>query len=86
MNFIMFCLGVGSLFVGMLIHPTLQKIGDWLKKLGKTKVMINDTQSQIDDMQYQIKNLSERLARRDKDRKSNTRREVRDYLEELKTK
>ena len=84
MNFIMFCLGAGSLFVGMLIYPTLQKIGDWLKKLGKTEVIINTSQSQIDDLQTQVDNLAEVLAIRDKNRKYNTRKEVREYLAELR--
>lgn len=80
----MFCLGAGSLFVGMLIYPTLQKIGDWLKKLGKTKVIVNNSQSQIDDLQAQVNNLAEALATRDKNRKYNTRKEVREYLAELR--
>lgn len=86
MNFIMFCLGAGSLFVGMLIYPTIRKMMDWLKKLGKTKVIANNSQSQIDELKKQMNNLAEVLATRDKNRKYNTRKEVREYLEELRTK
>ena len=94
MNFMMFCLGAGSLFVGMLIHPWIMKIGKWLTKLGKTKVVIEDTvitrisylEHKSSTQQKEIDNLAERLSTRDVNRKNNTRREVRNYLSDLQTK
>jgi gluconate kinase len=43
-----------------------------------------DLQSQIDDLQSQINNLIEVKYNRDTNRKNNIRRDVRDYLNELK--
>lgn len=44
----------------------------------------DDLQSQVDELQEQVNNLAERLSTRDRNRKSNIRRDVRDYLLELK--
>ena len=38
----------------------------------------------VNDLQTQVDNLAERLSNRDTNRKHNTRRVVREYLEELK--
>jgi len=38
---------------------------------------------QINDLQQQVNNLAEAQATKDKNRKSNIRRDVRDYLKEL---
>lgn len=84
MNFIMFCLGAGSLFLGMLVYPWIMRVKEWFINLGKTKVIIQDNPHYCDDLQEQINNLAEKLARRDKDRKSNIRRDVREYLAELR--
>jgi len=83
-EFIMFCLGAGSLFVGMLIYPWIMKVKEWFINLGKTKIVIQENPHYCDDLQEQINNLAERLATRDANRKNNTRREVRDYLAELR--
>ena len=36
------------------------------------------------DLEKQVNNIAERLSTRDRNRKNNIRRDVRDYLEELK--
>jgi len=45
---------------------------------------IEQNAKKIKELEEQMDNVAERLATRDKNRKYNTRREVRDYLEELK--
>jgi len=47
-------------------------------------VIIAQLQDRIDELEEQINNLAEVLSTRDRNRKYNTRREVRDYLEELR--
>ena len=49
-------------------------------------ILIAKLTERVDDLQEQVNNLAERLSTRDANRKSNTRREIRDYLEELRTK
>jgi len=47
-------------------------------------IIIAKLQERIDELEEQVDNLAEVLATRDRNRKYNTRREVRDYLEELR--
>ena len=47
-------------------------------------IIIAKLQDKIDELEEQVNNLAETLATRDRNRKYNTRREVRDYLEELR--
>ena len=47
-------------------------------------IIIAKLQDKIDELEEQVNNLAEVLSTRDKNRKYNTRREVRDYLEELR--
>ena len=42
-----------------------------------------DISKRIDDLESQIDNLAERLTNRDVNRKSNVRRDVREYLKQL---
>lgn len=46
--------------------------------------VVFDLHNRVCDLENQVDNLAEALASRDKNRKSNIRREVREYLEELK--
>ncbi len=90
-NFIYFFIGVLSMFVGMFVYPYVTKVKMHIKqyftkKKHTPKVYCDDLQSQIDELKEQLDNLAERLATRDANRKNNTRREIRDYLEELRTK
>lgn len=47
-------------------------------------VYCDDLSKRIDDLEIQIHNIAEQLATRDRNRKSNIRRDVRDYLAELR--
>ena len=47
-------------------------------------IIIAKLQDRIDELEEQVNNLAEVLSTRDRNRKYNTRREVRDYLEELR--
>ena len=91
MNFIMFCLGAGSLFVGLLIQPYVKMGWQWCKSLishkkptPPTMWYCDDLQSQVDELKQQLDNVAETLATRDRNRKYNLRRDVRDYLAELR--
>ena len=46
-------------------------------------ILIAKLTERVDELQEQVNNIAEQLATRDKNRKYNTRREVRDYLKEL---
>ena len=46
-------------------------------------IIVAKLTERVDELQEQVDNLAERLSTRDANRKSNTRREVRDYLKEL---
>ncbi len=46
-------------------------------------IIVAKLTERVDELQGQVDNLAERLSTRDANRKSNTRREVRDYLKEL---
>ena len=71
--------------VDVIIVAKLTERVDELEEVGK-KIVYKQMKhvNQIDDLQEQVDNLAERLSTRDANRKSNTRRVVREYLEELK--
>lgn len=86
MNFVMFCLGAFSLAVGLIAMPYVSMLRNAFKsrvRRGKNTQSTLDRLA-IEDLQSQIDNLAERLATREKNRKYNTRRDVRDYLAELR--
>ena len=90
-EFIYFFIGVLSMFLGMLIYPHVSKVKMFIsqyftRKKHTPNVYCDDLQSQINDLQTQVDNLAEKLATRDRDRRSNLRRDVRDYLKELQNK
>ena len=89
-NFIMFCLGAFSLAVGMVIQPYVKALWQWCKHSISHRKNTQPTsptiQQQIDDLQSQIDNVIDVKYNRDTNRRSNVRREVRDYLKELQTK
>lgn len=92
MNFIYFCLGALSLFVGILAQPYVKSGWQWLKSLislrkpQQSNVYCYDLQAQINELKEQVDNVAKNNYRRESNRKSNIRREVRDYLEELRSK
>jgi len=56
------------------------------KPCGLIQLEVEDLQKKVADLEEQVNNLAEQLASRDRNRKGNIRRDVRDYLTELKTK
>ena len=92
-NFIYFTLGALSLFAGMLVYGpvklfwnTIKSSISFRKPQQSTNVYCDDLQSQIDDLKEQMDNVAANSYRREANRKNNIRREVRDYLAELRTK
>ncbi len=89
MNFIYWFVGVLSMWVGVLAYGPMKNLWYVIKSSishRKNTQSTTDYQQQINDLQTQVDNLAERLATRDANRKNNTRREVRDYLSELRNK
>lgn len=85
MNFVMFCLGAFSLAVGLIAMPYVSMLRNAIKsRIKREKNTITLDRVAIEDLQSQIDNLAERLATRERNRKNNLRRDIRDYLEELK--
>ena len=85
MNFVMFCLGAFSLAVGLVAMPYVSMLRNAIKsRIRREKNTITLDRVAIEDLQSQIDNLAERLATRERNRKNNLRRDIRDYLEELK--
>ena len=85
MNFVMFCLGAFSLAVGLVAMPYVSMLRNAIKsRIKREKNTITLDRVAIEDLQSQIDNLAERLATRERNRKNNLRRDIREYLEELK--
>jgi len=84
-NFVMFCLGAFSLAVGLIAMPYVSMLRNAFKsRIKREKNTITLDRVAIEDLQSQIDNLAERLATRERNRKNNLRRDIREYLEELK--
>ena len=86
MNFIYFVLGAISLMVGLIAQPYVMMVWNAFKSRIKRKKNTQPTLDRlaIEDLQSQIDNIAERLATKDRNRKNNIRRDVRDYLAELR--
>ncbi len=70
--------------VDVILIAKLTERVDQLEEVGKKMIYkLKEKEDQINDLEEQVDNLAERLSTRDTNRKSNTRREVRDYLKEL---
>ena len=81
----MFCLGAFSLAVGLVAMPYVSMLRNAIKsRIRRGKNTITLDRVAIEDLQSQIDNLAERLATRERSRKNNLRRDIREYLEELK--
>jgi hypothetical protein len=80
LNFIYFCLGAGSLFVGMLLYPTLQRVFTRIKSMFKRK----PRSVASDEIEARLERLEKLWNRRESDRKNKTRKIVLEYLTELK--
>ena len=98
MNFVMFCLGAFTLAVGLVAIPYVSMLRKAIKsriRRGKNtnscEMLANTNKTElgvlklkVEDLEKQVNNIAERLSTRDRNRKNNIRRDVRDYLEELK--
>lgn len=86
MNFVMFCLGAFSLAVGLIVMPYVSMLRNAFKSRVRREKNTQPTLDRlaIEDLQSQIDNIAEKLATRDRNRKNNLRRDVRDYLAELR--
>lgn len=80
MNFIYFCLGALSLFVGMLLYPTLQRVFTRIKSMFKRK----PRSMAINEIEVRLTRLEKLWDRRESDRKTKVRNQVLEYLKELK--
>lgn len=100
MNFIYFVLGALSLFVGILVQPYVKQawsaVKSWIspkkmtftndKPLGLVQLEVESLQKQVVELKEQMDNVAANSYRREVNRKNNIRREVRDYLSELRSK
>lgn len=96
MNFVMFCLGAFSLAVGLVAMPYVSMLRNVFKSRKKreinsqsmaiktNEIEIGVLKQKVDDLETQVNNIAERLSTRDRNRKHNIRRDVRDYLAELR--
>ena len=87
---IYFTLGAVSMVVGMILYPYIQQFKSWCWRLTKNRDVITfnitDMEKRMSDLEQQVDNLAEVVSTRDRNRKYNTRRDVREYLAELQTK
>lgn len=89
-EFIFWFVGVLSMWVGVLAYRPMKNLWYVIKSSishrKNTQIIGTDPLilSKIEDLQTQVDNLAEALATRDKNRKNNLRRDVRDYLQELR--
>ena len=56
------------------------------KPLGLIQIELQSLQKKVTELEEQMSNVAKNSYRREQNRKSNIRREVRDYLAELRTK
>ncbi len=84
---------ITTALLSSIITAALPRVPKWWSafksRIKRKKHTIEDNNievivNQVNDLQTQVDNLAERLATRDTNRKSNIRRDVREYLEELK--
>ena len=75
-----------------LAVPYVKRKYNALKSSKKRKALVDDLDTyntdilveRINELEQQVNNIAEQLATRDKNRRNNIRRDVRDYLSELK--
>ena len=83
MNLIYFALGAISLFVGMLLYPTLQRVYQRVKSMFKRKSH-KASPHYCDALSTRIDELEQSIKIRETGRKNKTRKIVIEYLNELK--
>jgi len=93
MNFVMFCLGAFSLAIGLVVMPYVNMLRNAFKSRKKRKstpdcaIMEHNIEvivKELNELKEQMSNVAQNSYRREQNRKSNVRREVRDYLKELR--
>lgn len=90
-NFTYFTLGAFTLFVGIIASPYVYKMRMRIKRYFTRKPQQPKSDGsdylmlmvRIKDLEEQVHNLAGTVASRDKHRKHNLRRDVREYLKEL---
>lgn len=98
MEILYFTLGAITLALGLIAKPYVDVVAMRLKRvftrknappiIGTDPLVLNNIEvivNQVNDLQTQVDNLAEVVSRRDKNRKHNIRRDVRDYLSELRS-
>lgn len=91
MEILYFTLGAITLVLGLIAKPYVDVVVMRLKRVfTRKKRTIEDNNievivNQVNDLQTQVDNLAEVVSRRDKNRKHNIRRDVREYLSELRS-
>lgn len=86
-EFIYFFIGVLSMFIGMFIYPHIQRLRmHIIQYFTRKKHKPTIDAAAVILLQQQIDELKEALQERDKNRRNNLRRDIRDYLKELQTK
>lgn len=86
-EFIYFVLGAFSLAVGFIVQPYVKAVWKWFKSLISHKQPVGTDPAvlaKLEELQTQINNIVETKYNRETNRKNNIRREVRDYLKELR--
>lgn len=97
MNILDFTLGAITLAVGLIAKPYIDIVVMRIKRLFTAKKRteqpdcrlmehnIEELVERMNELEQQINNIIEVKYRREQNRKNNIRREVRDYLKELRT-
>lgn len=81
--FVIALTAVGSSYITTNL-PALKRGFKRLFKRSKTQSTIS-VEARLSLLEHNVDNIAKALASRDRNRKSNIRRDVRDYLEELRT-
>jgi cell division protein FtsB len=91
MNILDFTLGAITLAIGLIIKPYVDVVVMRLKRLFTAKKHTIEQHNleviveRVNELEEQINNIAEAKYVRERNRKSNIRREVRDYLAELRS-
>ena len=88
-----YILGAVTLGVGIVAQPYVKQVWNafktWILRRKNDKdivdvIIIAQLQDRIDDLEEQMNNVAANAYRREQNRRTNIRRDVREYLEELK--
>ena len=91
MNILDFTLGAITLAIGLIAKPYIDALVTRIKRLftakksQQTDTNVEYLLCKVEDLEEQINNIAEAKYVRERNRKNNIRREVRDYLKELRS-